>query len=100
MGPAAAGVGARAAFGAACFLAAATAGEGVGFGDGVLAAVGAGWAREADAVGGSAVMMLTGGVDEALGNSALVGLPVGMPGISAATGAGAADTGGAFHTGK
>ena len=38
------------------------------------------------AVPGSGVMMLTGGVEAAEGNSALVGLPVGTPGISAATG--------------
>jgi hypothetical protein len=30
-------------------------------------------------------MMLTGGVEDALGNSALVGLPVGTPGMSGAT---------------
>lgn len=34
---------------------------------------------------GSGVMMLTGGVDAELGNSALVGLPVGTDGGSAAT---------------
>src|SRR5215218_11330876 len=34
--------------------------------------------------GGSDVMMLTGGVDAAVGKSALVGLPVGMDGGSAA----------------
>ena len=44
---------------------------------------------------GSGVMMLTGGVEAALGNSALVGLPVGTPGMRAATGgtAGAAAAG-------
>jgi hypothetical protein len=47
---------------------------------------------------GSGVMMLTGGVEAALGNSALVGLPVGTPGTSAATGA-TAGTGGVFHVG-
>lgn len=44
--------------------------------------------------------MLTGGVDDAEGNSALVGLPVGTPGGSAATMPGKEDiaaTGGAFH---
>ena len=41
-------------------------------------------------------MILTGGVDAAVGNSALVGLPVGTPGISAVTGA-AAGTDGMFH---
>jgi hypothetical protein len=40
------------------------------------------------AVGGSGVMMLTGGVEEALGNSALVGLPVGIVGGSMAIGLG------------
>jgi hypothetical protein len=44
-------------------------------------------------VPGSAVMMLTGGVEAALGKSALVGLPVGSDDESAATGAGA------FHDG-
>ena len=42
-------------------------------------------------------MMLTGGVDEALGNSALVGLPVGIVVGSAASGPG--DTTGAFQAG-
>jgi hypothetical protein len=90
-----------AAFGAAgCFLAAATAGA-AGFGDGVgVAAAGAG-CRGADAVAGSAVMMLTGGVEEALGNSALVGLPVGTPGMSGAIAATAgAAAGGAFQSGE
>lgn len=96
------GVGVRAALGAAaCFLAAAVGDAGaVGRGKGVGDAVaGAGW-REALAVVGSAVMMLTGGVEDALGNSALVGRPVGMPGTRAATGgsAGAATAGGAFQT--
>ena len=45
---------------------------------------------------GSGVMMLTGGVEAAVGNSALVGLPVGTDDESAATGAAAA---GAFHDG-
>jgi hypothetical protein len=49
-------------------------------------------------------MMLTGGVEEALGNSALVGLPVGIAvGIDAsapiAGGGAAAITGGAFQVG-
>jgi len=43
---------------------------------------------------GSGVMMLTAGVEAALGKSALVGRPVGTDGESAATGA---DGGGAFH---
>jgi hypothetical protein len=46
---------------------------------------------------GSGVMMLTGGVEAALGKSALVGLPVGIDGGSAATGPTAG--GGAFHDG-
>ena len=41
-------------------------------------------------------MMLTGGVEAALGNSALVGLPVGTPGMSAATG-GTSEAAGAFQ---
>jgi hypothetical protein len=43
-------------------------------------------------------MMLTGGVEAAEGKSALVGLPVGIDGGSAATVAGAAATG-MFHDG-
>jgi hypothetical protein len=58
---------------------------------------------EADARGGDAavaepgsgVMMLTAGVEAAVGNSALVGLPVGTDDESAAIGAAA----GAFHDG-
>jgi len=70
------------------FLAVVAAGGGVGRGDGVgVLAVGALGRGGVGAVPGSAVMMLTGGVDAALGNSALVGLPVGTPGISAVTGA-------------
>ena len=49
---------------------------------------------------GSGVMMLTGGVEEALGNSALVGLPVGIDASAPIAGAGAAAiTGGAFQVG-
>ena len=45
-------------------------------------------------------MMLTGGVEAALGKSALVGLPVGIVGGSAATSpAVAGPGGGAFHNG-
>ena len=48
-------------------------------------------------------MMLTGGVEAALGNSALVGLPVGIdegsPDGNAAIGPTAAAGGGAFHDG-
>jgi hypothetical protein len=69
---------------------------GRGNGDGTFAA-----ARGADAVvatPGSGVMMLTGGVEAALGKSALVGLPVGTPGMRVATGAAGGDDG-AFHVG-
>ena len=97
----------REGFGAGCFLAVASVGEAedVGRGDGALAAgegetAGAGRdegtaavvagavARGPGAVPGSGVMMLTGGVEAELGNSALVGLPVGTPGTSAVTGIG------------
>ena len=95
-------------FGADCFLAAASAAGAaleVGRGDSNAAfaadAVGdAGGdtaARGGDGAAadpGSGVMMLTAGVEAAVGNSALVGLPVGTDGESAATGAAAA---GAFH---
>ena len=87
--------------GAVCFLAAATVDAGAAGADfcaGGAAdafADGAG-GRDPDANGGSGVMMLTGGVEAAVGNSALVGLPVGTPGINAATGAAAA-TGGKFQ---
>jgi hypothetical protein len=79
-------------------LVAASVGEAAGVGRGVGVGVFADDAGECDvdAVGlGSGVMMLTGGVEAALGNSALVGLPVGTPGTSAATGA--ATAGGMFH---
>ena len=98
-----AGVAVRAGFGAGGFLAAAAVGAvndvgtpGRGDAAAGLPEEGAVW-READAVEGSGVMMLTGGVEDALGNSALVGLPVGRPGMRAATGA---PTGadGAFHS--
>ena len=46
---------------------------------------------------GSGVMMLMGGVEAAVGNSALVGLPSGVDGGSAATGPGV--TAGMFHDG-
>ena len=90
-----AGVGVWLAFGPPCFLAEARAGEPEGDGRDVgigVAAAGTGEC-DADAVAGSGVMMLTGGVDAALGNSALVGLPVGTPGIIAATGATTGGTG-------
>ena len=101
-----AGVAVRAGFGVGGFLAAATVGDAgavsdvgaPGRGDAAagLAVEGAVW-READAVEGSGVMMLTGGVEDALGNSALVGLPVGTPGMRAATGA-TAGAAGAFQS--
>ncbi len=85
----------RGGFGVACLFAAA--GVGVDRGDGADAlAVGGGREDGVAAVPGSGVMMLTGGVEAAEGNSALVGLPVGTPGISAATGPGG---GGAFQVG-
>ena len=88
----------RAGFGASGFFAAASAGDvaGVGRGEGDDAFAAGAAARGADevvATPGSGVMMLTGGVEAALGKSALVGLPVGTPGTSAATGVPA----GAFH---
>lgn len=59
--------------------------------------VAAGGAGACDVVAGSGVMMLTAGVEAALGNSALVGRPVGTPGIRAATGGLVATAGGAFQ---
>jgi hypothetical protein len=90
-----AGNGVRAGFGVACLLAAATAGDAdaVGRGEGAAAA---GADACAVVVVGSGVMMLTGGVEAALGKSALVGLPVGIPGMSAPTG-GTTGGGGAFQ---
>src|SRR5216684_2675895 len=95
---------ARGGFGAGCFLAAASAGAAVeaGRGDG-NGAIASGddeaGGRDADgATGpGSGVMMLIGGVEAAVGNSALVGLPVATDGARVATGPAAA--GGAFHDG-
>jgi len=94
-------------FGAGGFLAAAAgvgdaaadvADAGRGAGTGAAEAAGGG-ARAADGVPGSGLMMLIGGVEAALGKSALVGLPVGTPAGSAATGPGVAAGGGAFHDG-
>jgi hypothetical protein len=72
---------------------AAVAGEAAGEGrdEGTAAVVAGAVARDPEAVDvpGSGVMILTGGVEAELGNSALVGLPVGTPGTSAATGVGA-----------
>ena len=100
--------GAGVCFGVACFLAAtdagaaATAGRGGGVGAFAIggdAGVGVGVRCGDGAVAafGSGVMMLTGGVEAAEGNSALVGLPVGIEDESAASGVAAA--GGAFHVG-
>jgi hypothetical protein len=81
------GVGARADFGGACFLAAggaagAAAGAAAVAGRAAVPAAGAaarGGAADPGAPG-SGVMMLTGGVDEADGKSIMVvGLPVGTP---------------------
>jgi hypothetical protein len=96
----------RAGFGATCFFAAVTAGDvavaGRGAGNGVAFATddGGDGGRGAGGVPGSGVMMLTGGIEVAVGNSALVGLPDGVDGASAATGvtAGAAIAG-MFHDG-
>lgn len=92
-------------FGAAGgFLAAVAAGDGAGAG-GVAAVTERGGDGEAGAAaaaggdgfaGGSGVMMLTGGVEAEVGNSALVGLPVGTDDGSAATRP-AAFCPGAFH---
>ena len=97
------GAGVRAGFGAGCFFAAASAADvaAAGRGDGDDAFAAGAVARGVDAVvaaPGSGVMMLTGGVEAALGKSALVGLPVATPGTSAATGA-TADDGGVFQVG-
>jgi hypothetical protein len=103
------GAAVRAGLGAAGFFAAAGAGVGRGEGNGALASDGDedGGDDNADAGGrgvegvvacpGSGVMMLIGGVEAALGNSALVGLPSGIDGGSAATGPGV--TAGMFHEG-
>jgi trimeric autotransporter adhesin len=77
--------------------AAVDAGRGAGTGA-VATAAGARGAGAAAAAGGSGVMMLTGGIEAEVGNSALVGLPVGIDGGSAATGPAAAGAG-AFHDG-
>jgi hypothetical protein len=89
-------------FGAGCFLAVASAGAvDAGFAPAAGRGDGNGAAIDADARGvaggapwpGSGVMMLTGGVEAAVGNSALVGLPVGIDDGNAATGPGAAGAG-------
>jgi hypothetical protein len=70
--------------GAGVFFAA---GNAVGRGAGALEGAAGRDVDAVDVVPGSVVIMLTAGVEAALGNSALVGLPVGTPGMSAATGA-------------
>ncbi len=124
-----AGVASAGAAGASCTGAAGTRGFGAGFLAGAAGGVGAALAErdgaaaraaggvalaaEADAadargvdavvagdVPGSGFMMLTAGVEEALGNSALVGLPVGTEPPSAARAPTAVGTtGGAFQDG-
>ena len=91
-------------FGAACFLAGAAAAAVAGRGDGNGVFAAGAECGEAAARGaavavalGSGVMMLIGGVEAAEGNSAFVGLPVGIDGGSAATIPG--DAGGAFQVG-
>jgi hypothetical protein len=80
------------------FLAAANAGEAAGFGDGAdVFAAAAGARAAAPGVAGSGFMMLTGGVDDALGNSALVGLPVAIVAGNPASGPATAATAGAFQ---
>ena len=67
-------------------------GEAVGD-DACFGAAAAGWAGRCafgDPVPGSCVMMLTAGVEAELGNSALVGLPVGTDGGNPASGPAAA----------
>ena len=71
-----------------------------GFGDGT-GALAAGVADRGGGVVavGSGVMMLTAGVEAAVGNSALVGLPVGIV-IGAATATGPMEGAGAFQPGE
>ena len=98
-------VGAAGRFGAGGgFLAAASAGVPGEAAASGLAALAPGWAGccppGEEPVPGSGTMMLTAGVEAALGNSALVGLPVGNdcpPGASPARGT--VGCGGAFHSG-
>jgi len=94
---------ARGGLGAAGFFAATTAGDAGAVGRGEAAgAFAAGLAERGvdDVVAvGSGVMILTGGVEAALGNSALVGRPVGTPGTRAAIGVAGADAGGRPHVG-
>ena len=90
-------------FAAACFLAAAGTAPGVvadsgrEAGTGAVAALAGGFGEAAPS-GGSGPMMLTAGVEAEVGNSALVGLPVGIAGGKAATSPAPA-CGGALHDG-
>jgi hypothetical protein len=98
-------VGAAGRFGAGGgFLAAASAGVPGEAAASGLAALAPGWAGccppGEEPVPGSGTMMLTAGVEAALGNSALVGLPVGNDGPPGASPArGTIGCGGAFHSG-
>ena len=90
-------------FGPLCFFAAAGA-EVAGRGDGNGALTAGVDAAERGASGGAAapgsgVMMLTAGVEAAVGKSALVGFPVGIVGETAASGPGGAVAAGEFHPG-
>ena len=79
---------------------AAAAGAAAAAGRGAAAPLAAGADRIAGALVGSGVMMFTAGVLAALGNSALVGLPVGTDGGSPASSPeDVAARGGAFHDG-
>ena len=81
------------------FLAAATAGDGAAAGGGAGVTerdAGAAAAGGGDLTVGSGFMMLTAGVEAEVGNSALVGLPVGTDGGSAAIRP-LADCAGPFH---
>jgi hypothetical protein len=66
----------------------------------VVAGVAGRGAADVVAVPGSGVMMLTAGVEAAVGNSALVGLPVGTVGVGANTASGPTAAAGAFHVGE
>jgi len=91
-GARAAALGAGGFFAAGVAAGAAACAEAAAGARGAAVAFAAGAACRVVAVG-SGFMMLTGGVDEALGNSALVGLPVGIEGGSPASAA-LADIGG------
>src|SRR5665213_97057 len=92
------GAGLAADFCPTCFLAEAYDAAAAGRGDGGAVATGVDAGCDVVPVPGSGVMMLMGGVDAAEGKSALVGLPVGIVGARAATGAGIAA--GVFQNGE